>query len=472
MTLIRAKADGPRTLGVDPKTGMNVYAINGRFGAYVQLGEMPEKGSKEKPKRSSLIGSMTESTITLEEALKLLELPRELGAHPESATVDRRRPRTVRSVHQARRRLPIARSDRRSVYRRSRARARAARRAEALRRARRAKRVIRKIEVPDGGTALQVLEGRFGPYVTDGETNASIPKGADPATLSLEDAQALLEARRGAPPREPRRGRRGAAPTARGRGRRAAERPTAAAAKAAPAAKAKAKAKPTRKPRAGKAPSANARADAHPNRRRRPRRLRGRVAGRIARRAGDAVRDAAGPRHRRPQDRSARRAGLQQLLPRRQTRQRGRPAERRNAPARLAGHARGGGEPCPRRRGARGRPRAFRRRGHPDADRPSSDHDRARRDCGDPGVDRARTGDRRHRTVDLRRPLRRPRPHRRRRASVLLRRDQPDRPRRHDRSLEGVPAVAVGSELQGNGGARCGGAGLRRAGWTMARAII
>ena len=57
MALIRAKAEGPRLLGVDPKSGMNVYVINGRFGAYVQLGETPEKGVKEKPKRSSLTGS-------------------------------------------------------------------------------------------------------------------------------------------------------------------------------------------------------------------------------------------------------------------------------------------------------------------------------------------------------------------------------------------------------------------------------
>ena len=60
--------------------------------------------------------------------------------------------------------------------------------------------MIAKIEQPDGGAALQVLEGRYGPYVTDGETNASVPKGTDPATLSLDDALALLEARRGAAP--------------------------------------------------------------------------------------------------------------------------------------------------------------------------------------------------------------------------------------------------------------------------------
>src|SRR5206468_2940874 len=62
LSLIRAKAEGPRLLGVDPKSGMNVYAIHGRFGAYVQLGETPEKGSKEKPKRSSLTNGLTEAT--------------------------------------------------------------------------------------------------------------------------------------------------------------------------------------------------------------------------------------------------------------------------------------------------------------------------------------------------------------------------------------------------------------------------
>src|SRR3954447_12815450 len=242
MTLVRAKAAGPRTLGVDPKTGMNVYAINGRFGAYVQLGEMPEKGSKEKPKRSSMIGSMTESTITLEEALKLLELPRDLGADPTTGEVivaglGRFGPYVKKGDDYR----SLEESDDLFTVDLERALALLAAPKRSARQAQ--KRVIRKIDVPNNGTPLQVLEGRFGPYVTDGETNASIPRGVDPATISLEDAQALLEARRGAPPREPRRGRRGAATTSRGRGRRAAKPVEAAAAKAAPAAKAKAKAK-------------------------------------------------------------------------------------------------------------------------------------------------------------------------------------------------------------------------------------
>src|SRR3954453_2231381 len=234
MTLIRAKAAGPRTLGVDPKTGMNVYAINGRFGAYVQLGEMPEKGSKEKPKRSSMIGSMTESTITLEEALKLLELPRELGADPETGEVivaglGRFGPYVKKGDDYR----SLEESDDLFTVDLERALALLAAPKRSARQAQ--KRVIRKIEVANGGTALQVLEGRFGPYVTDGETNASIPKGADPATISLEDAQALLEARRGAPPR-PRRGRRaGGDAAASPRARRRAKPAEAAAVKRGPA---------------------------------------------------------------------------------------------------------------------------------------------------------------------------------------------------------------------------------------------
>jgi len=183
----------------------------------VQLGETQEKGVKEKPKRSSLTGALSESTVTLDDALKLLELPRELGQHAESgqpivAGLGRFGPYVkhgddYRSLEATDDLFTVDLERAVALFS---APKRSARQA--------AKRVIRTIEVPDGGTALQVLEGRYGPYVTDGELNASIPKGTDPATLSLDDARALLEARRGAPP-SARRGRRATGSGARGRRR-------------------------------------------------------------------------------------------------------------------------------------------------------------------------------------------------------------------------------------------------------------
>ncbi|HZP46943.1 MAG TPA: type I DNA topoisomerase [Vicinamibacterales bacterium] len=204
-TLIKAKAEGPRNLGVDPKTGMNVYAIHGRFGAYVQLGENPEQGSKEKPKRASLTGGLTESTVTLDEALKLLALPRALGDHPDDGqTIVAGLGRFGPYVKHNDDYRSLGPDD--DVFTVDLARALALF-AEPKRGGRRqaAKRVIRQIDATDGGKPLQVLEGRYGPYVTDGETNASIPRGSDPAAISLEDARALIDARRGAPPREKRR---------------------------------------------------------------------------------------------------------------------------------------------------------------------------------------------------------------------------------------------------------------------------
>jgi len=84
VALLEAKAAGPRELGVDPKTGQPIYVINGRFGAYVQLGPTPEKGTKApKPPRASLPAGRTEATVTLDEALRLLSLPRVIGRHPD-----------------------------------------------------------------------------------------------------------------------------------------------------------------------------------------------------------------------------------------------------------------------------------------------------------------------------------------------------------------------------------------------------
>jgi len=75
------------------------------------------------------------------------------------------------------------------------------------------KKVLR--ELTNNGTTIKLLAGRYGPYVTDGTTNASIPRGTDPVTISLEDSRALIEARAGAPPR-PSRGTRKSASRARG----------------------------------------------------------------------------------------------------------------------------------------------------------------------------------------------------------------------------------------------------------------
>src|SRR5262245_13992078 len=213
MTLIRAKAEGPRQLGVDPRSGMNVYAIHGRFGAYVQLGETPDKGSKDKPKRASLTGGVTESTVTLAEALKLLALPRELGTHPESqqlivAGLGRFGPYVKHSDDYR----SLGADDDVFTVTLDRALALFAEPKKSARR-QMTRRVIRQIEATDGGKAIQVLEGRYGPYVTDGETNASVPNGTDPTGLSLDDARALIEARRNAPPRANRRARAAAATT-------------------------------------------------------------------------------------------------------------------------------------------------------------------------------------------------------------------------------------------------------------------
>jgi DNA topoisomerase I len=199
MTLIRAKAEGPRALGTHPATGQNVYVIHGRFGPYVQLGENPEKGSKEKPKRSSLLPPMSESTITFDEAVRLLELPRELGTHPESAQpVLAGLGRFGPYVKHGDDYRSLEASDDLFTIDLSRALELFAAPKRSGRRQAAARRVIAKIEQPDGGAPLQVLEGRYGPYITDGEINASVPKDMDPATLSLDDARALLEARRGA----------------------------------------------------------------------------------------------------------------------------------------------------------------------------------------------------------------------------------------------------------------------------------
>ncbi|MBI4266369.1 MAG: type I DNA topoisomerase [Acidobacteria bacterium] len=226
LDLVRAKAEGPRALGGDPATGMTVYVMSGRYGSYVQLGETPDappRGAKaQKPKRASLQAGMSESTVTLDEALRLLSLPRVVGTHPDdhepiTTTFGRFGP-YVKHGHEFR----SLESDE-DVFTISLDAALALLRApkRSRRRVAAPKKVLR--ELTRDGTTLRVLEGRYGPYVTDGTTNASIPRGTNPDSVTFEDAMSLLDARRDAPPARRRAGRprmaRAAANAPRGRRR-------------------------------------------------------------------------------------------------------------------------------------------------------------------------------------------------------------------------------------------------------------
>src|SRR5262245_4765628 len=209
LELVRAKAEGPRTLGVDPATGQNVYVMNGRYGAYVQLGETPEakgKGQKaEKPKRASLQAGMTDSTVTLEDALKLLSLPRVVGIHPDdSEPILTNFGRFGPYVKHGDEFRSLETED--DVFNISFDAALALLRApkQSRRRPAAQKKVLR--ELTENGTTLKVLAGRYGPYVTDGTTNASIPKTTAPEALTYAQAVELLAARRDAAPSD-RRGR-------------------------------------------------------------------------------------------------------------------------------------------------------------------------------------------------------------------------------------------------------------------------
>ena len=222
LELVRVKAEGPRTLGADPATAQSVYVMNGRYGAYVQLGETPEappkkskgKGAKaepiEKPKRASLQAGMTESTITLEQALTLLSLPRVVGLHPDDnepiATNFGRFGPYVKHGDEFR----SLESDE-DVFNISFDAALAL--IQAPKQSRRRGQVTQKKtlrELTHEGITLKLLAGRYGPYVTDGSVNASIPKGTNPDNLTFEQATELLQARRDAAPAPKRGGGRGA----------------------------------------------------------------------------------------------------------------------------------------------------------------------------------------------------------------------------------------------------------------------
>ena len=188
------ESNGVKVLGTDPETGDEITLRDGRFGTYVQQGE------GEKPKRSSVPKTLVPEEITLEQALALLSLPREVAIHPETQRADRRRHRPLRALCPARQDLCQYRQGREHPRDRRQSRHRSHRRqgkrpfGPALRQE--GAGASRSLgDHPEGGS-VTVKAGRFGPYVNWGKINATLPRDADPTTFTLDEAVALLAAKR------------------------------------------------------------------------------------------------------------------------------------------------------------------------------------------------------------------------------------------------------------------------------------
>ena len=177
---------GDRELGTHPESGEPVVVKAGRFGPYVQSGD----------KTGSLFGSMSPDTVTLDDALKLLSLPRTLGAGEDGEPITAQNGRygpyvkrgsDSRSLENEAQLFTVSLDDALTLFAQPKTRGRTAAAAPPLR------------EVgtdPASSKPVVVKDGRFGPYVTDGETNASLRKGDEVETITIERAAELLADRR------------------------------------------------------------------------------------------------------------------------------------------------------------------------------------------------------------------------------------------------------------------------------------
>ncbi len=218
--LLQKGGDGPKCLGLHPDNGLEVFVKIGRFGPYFQLGDADKL--EEKPKMASLLAGMEPETVTLEQAIAVLSLPREVGRQPNAETGDdepilaqngRYGPylkwgKETRSIPPEFTPLTIDLATAQQLLaqpKQGRGRGQAA-----------PKKALRELGPhPKSGAAVRLLDGRYGPYVTDGKTNASLGKDEDPAQLSMDRAVELLAAREGVPKKKKARRSRSTSKTAR-----------------------------------------------------------------------------------------------------------------------------------------------------------------------------------------------------------------------------------------------------------------
>ncbi|HDQ99379.1 MAG TPA: type I DNA topoisomerase [candidate division WOR-3 bacterium] len=177
--LSRAEVARSRELGTDPATGKPVSARLGPYGPFVQLGT---KDDDEKPKFASLRKGQRVETVTLDEALELLKLPRVVGRTAEGEEILANFGRFGPYVKYGTKYASIKDKDPRTITHKEALAAIAEAREQA------AKRTIK--EFPEAG--VRVLLGRYGPYVIEGKKSATVPKGRDPAELTLEECRELI----------------------------------------------------------------------------------------------------------------------------------------------------------------------------------------------------------------------------------------------------------------------------------------
>lgn len=192
--LIQTQNAGDKIFGTDPESGLTVYGKTGRFGPYIQLGEV-EEGSKEKPRRASLFKTMSLDELSLDTALELLSLPRTVGTDPDGVEIVALNGRYGPYIQRG--------SDRRSLESEDQLFTLTVDEALQLlaepprRRGQRASGPLKELGPdPVSGKPVTVRTGRYGPYVTDGDVNASLRQGDSPETITIERAAELLAARR------------------------------------------------------------------------------------------------------------------------------------------------------------------------------------------------------------------------------------------------------------------------------------
>jgi DNA topoisomerase I len=176
----RKEAQQARELGTDPKTGKPVIVRLGRYGPFAQIGQAEDE---EKPQFAGLRPGQKMETITLDEALELFKLPRELGETPEGEPVQANIGRFGPYIRYGKRNFVSLKEHDPHEITLEQALELVAAHKQAQR-----ERIIQNFEAE----GIQVLKGRYGPFVTDGSRNASVPKDQEPEKLTLEECQKML----------------------------------------------------------------------------------------------------------------------------------------------------------------------------------------------------------------------------------------------------------------------------------------